>query len=327
MDIPDGRFWYVKQQVKSEMLNALRSRIERQHARNRVSGAHIHRLLKYIDPDNPNVLTIGFARRFATYKRATLLMSDLGWLKEIVDHDERPVVFVFAGKAHPADEPGQWLMHEIQRVANLPEFIGKILLVEGYDMDLASLLTSGVDIWLNTPVHPIEASGTSGMKAAINGTVNLSVLDGWWAEGYDGTQRLGHPAGVQQRRRRRARPPGRAHALRDPAGRRHPALLRARREARLLARLGEHLQALDGLDPAALQQRARAARLRLLVLRAGGGPGQRPSRRTTSRRRASSPSGRRGCAPPGPVSALRLANRLPTRWITTAGCSSRSTRS
>jgi starch phosphorylase len=187
MDIPDGRFWYVKQQVKSEMLNALRARIERQHTRNRISGAHVHRLLKFVDPNNANVLTIGFARRFATYKRATLLLSDLGWLREIVGRDEQPVVFVFAGKAHPADEPGQHLMQEIHRAANLPEFFGRILLVEGYDMDLASLLTSGVDIWLSNPIYPKEASGTSGMKAAINGTVNLSVLDGWWAEGYDGT--------------------------------------------------------------------------------------------------------------------------------------------
>lgn len=187
MDIPDGRFWYVKQRVKSEMLNALRSRVERQHVRNRVSGAHIHRLIKYINPEDPEVLTIGFARRFATYKRHTLLLSDLGWLKDIVDTDERPVVFIFAGKAHPADEPGQRLMQEVHRVANLPEFFGKILLVEGYDIDLGSLLTAGVDIWLNNPIYPLEASGTSGMKAAINGTVNLSVLDGWWAEGYDGT--------------------------------------------------------------------------------------------------------------------------------------------
>lgn len=187
MNIPDGRFWYVKQQVKSAMLTALCNRIERQHSRNRVSSAHIHRLLKYINPDNANVLTIGFARRFATYKRATLLFSDLGWLKEIVDHDERPVVFVFAGKAHPADQPGQSLMQEVHRVANLPDFFGKVLLVEGYDMDLGGMLTSGVDIWLNNPIYPMEASGTSGMKAAINGSVNLSVLDGWWAEGYDGS--------------------------------------------------------------------------------------------------------------------------------------------
>ena len=186
LEIPDGRFWYVKQQVKSEMLNALRRRVMRQHSRNRCSEAHIHRLMKRIDPDDANVLTIGFARRFATYKRATLLFTDLGWLRQIVDNDERPVVFIFAGKAHPADEPGQHLMQEVHRVANMPEFFGKILLVEGYDMDLGGSLTAGVDIWLNNPVYPLEASGTSGMKAAINGTVNLSVLDGWWAEGYDG---------------------------------------------------------------------------------------------------------------------------------------------
>ncbi|CAG0938477.1 glycogen phosphorylase [Gammaproteobacteria bacterium] len=186
LEIPDGRFWYVKQQVKSEMLNALRRRIERQHARNHCSSAHIHRLMKYIDPDDANVLTIGFGRRFATYKRATLLFNDLGWLRQIVDNDVRPVVFIFAGKAHPADEPGQHLMQEVHRVANMPEFFGKVLLVEGYDIDLAGVLTAGVDIWLNNPIYPMEASGTSGMKAAINGTVNLSVLDGWWAEGYDG---------------------------------------------------------------------------------------------------------------------------------------------
>lgn len=187
LDIPDGRFWYVKQQVKREMLEGLQRRIVNQHSRNRCSEAHIHRLMKYVDPENPNVLTIGFARRFATYKRATLLFSDLGWLRQIIDNDERPVVFIFAGKAHPADEPGKHLMQEIHRVANLPEFFGRILLIEGYDMSLGSSLIAGVDIWLNNPIYPLEASGTSGMKAAINGTVNLSVLDGWWAEGYDGS--------------------------------------------------------------------------------------------------------------------------------------------
>jgi starch phosphorylase len=187
MDIPDGRFWYVKQRVKSDMLGVLRVRLTRQHQRNRVSGAHLQRLLKYVDPENPDVLTIGFARRFATYKRHTLIFNDLNWLREVVDRDERPVVFIFAGKAHPADEPGQRLMQEVHRVANLPEFFGRLLLVEGYDIDLGNLLTSGVDVWLNNPIYPLEASGTSGMKAAINGSVNLSVLDGWWAEGYDGS--------------------------------------------------------------------------------------------------------------------------------------------
>ena len=168
------------------MLAGLRERLRRQHARNQLSEAHAHRLLKYLDPERPDVLTIGFGRRFATYKRATLLLQDLGWLKDIVDKDERPVVFIFAGKAHPADQPAQQLMRELHRVSNLPEFAGKLLLVEGYDMGLGRLLTSGVDVWLNTPVYPMEASGTSGMKAAINGNVNVSVLDGWWAEAYDG---------------------------------------------------------------------------------------------------------------------------------------------
>ncbi|MDP2324866.1 MAG: alpha-glucan family phosphorylase, partial [Gammaproteobacteria bacterium] len=162
-DIPDGRFWYVGQQVKAAMLRGLRERLTRQHSRNKLSEAHIHRLLKYLDPERPDVLTIGFGRRFATYKRATLLLHNLGWLKEIVDADDRPVVFVFAGKAHPADYPAQQLMQELHRVSNLPEFFGKLLLVEGYDMGLGRLLTSGVDVWLNTPVYPMEASGTSGM--------------------------------------------------------------------------------------------------------------------------------------------------------------------
>ena len=187
LDIPDGRFWYVNQRVKSNMFTSLRIRLERQYSRNNVSDAHIRRHLRYLDPDNPQVLTIGFARRFATYKRATLLFSNLDWLRRIVDHDERPVVFIFAGKAHPADDPGQQLLREVHNISNQPDFVGKVLLVEGYDMGLGRLLTAGVDVWLNTPIYPMEASGTSGMKAAINGTINFSVLDGWWAEAYDGS--------------------------------------------------------------------------------------------------------------------------------------------
>ena len=183
--IPDALFWDTSQKVKSQMLRVLRERLTQQYQRNGLSEAHVHRLLKFLDPDKPDVLTIGFARRFATYKRATLLMADLGWLEQLVRNEERPVLFVFAGKAHPADEPAQAMMREIQRVSSLPPFVGKMLLCEGYDLGLGRLMTSGVDIWLNTPVHPFEASGTSGMKAAINGTVNLSVLDGWWAEAYD----------------------------------------------------------------------------------------------------------------------------------------------
>jgi starch phosphorylase len=185
LDIPDEVYWQTNQKVKSQMLRVLRERLSLQYQRNGLSEAHVHRLLKLVDPDRPNVLMVGFARRFATYKRATLLLADLRWLEQLLASEDRPVVFVFSGKAHPADEPAQWMMREIQRISSQPPFIGKILLLEGYDMGLSRVLTSGVDVWLNTPVHPYEASGTSGMKAAINGTVNLSVLDGWWAEAYD----------------------------------------------------------------------------------------------------------------------------------------------
>ena len=197
MSIPDEQFWATNQLSKRQVLHALRARLIQQCTRNGLSEAHIHRLLRHVDPENPNVLTIGFARRFATYKRSTLLFSNLGWLESLVTSEERPILFVFAGKAHPADEPGQWLMREIQRISNQPPFIGKILLVEGYDIGMGRLLTSGVDVWLNTPIHPFEASGTSGMKAAINGTVNLSVLDGWWAEAYDGANGWGIPPSAE----------------------------------------------------------------------------------------------------------------------------------
>ena len=196
VDIPDERFWATNQTVKRQMLRVIRERLYRQHTRNGLSEAHIHRVLKLVSSGDPDVLTIGFGRRFATYKRATLLMTDLRWLEQLVSLEGRPVLFVFAGKAHPADEPAQWMMREIQRISSQPQFIGKILLLEGYDMGISRLLTSGVDVWLNTPVHPFEASGTSGMKAAINGTVNLSVLDGWWAEAYDGKNGWGIPPAV-----------------------------------------------------------------------------------------------------------------------------------
>ena len=184
--IPDHLLWSVHQSIKAQMLHLVRFRISQQHARNHGSEAHLDRMLKLADPANPNVLTIGFARRFATYKRATLLFEDVGWLREIVSGSKRPVLFVFAGKAHPADQPGQDYLRRVTEIARMPEFEGHVLLVEGYDLHLARRLVSGVDVWLNNPVYPLEACGTSGMKAGMNGVINLSVLDGWWGEGYDG---------------------------------------------------------------------------------------------------------------------------------------------
>ncbi len=184
--IPDYLYWSVRQSMKSQMLYLVRHRISQQHLRSHGSQAHVDRMLRLADPENPKVLTIGFARRFATYKRATLLFQNLAWLKQLISDPQRPVVFIFAGKAHPADEPGQALIRRIAEVAAMPEFMGHILMVEGYDLRLARRMVSGVDVWLNNPVYPLEASGTSGMKAAVNGVINLSVLDGWWGEGHEG---------------------------------------------------------------------------------------------------------------------------------------------
>jgi len=186
MDMPDHMYWSIRQQQKSRLLNSVRKRIREQHFRNQGSEAHLDRVLKLADPANPHALTIGFGRRFATYKRATLLFDDIDWLKEILGDPKRPVLFLFSGKAHPADEPGKAMIKRVIEVSRMPDFEGKILFVEGYDLRLARRLVAGVDVWLNNPIFPMEASGTSGMKAAFNGAINLSVLDGWWDEGYHG---------------------------------------------------------------------------------------------------------------------------------------------
>jgi len=182
--IPDHVFWSVHQYLKTRMLHLVRYRIRQQHNRNQGSEAHIDRLFRYANPDDPNVLTIGFGRRFATYKRAALLFENLDCLRQILSDPLQPVLFLFTGKAHPADGPGQELIRRIVQLSRMPEFEGKILFVEGYDLRLARRLVSGVDVWLNNPLYPLEASGTSGMKAGMNGVLNLSVLDGWWGEGY-----------------------------------------------------------------------------------------------------------------------------------------------
>ncbi len=181
--VPDERFWETSQAVKAKMLDAVRQRLEREYRRKGLSLAQLARITRLLDPTRPDVLTIGFARRFATYKRATLLLRDRARLARLLNDPDRPVVLLFAGKAHPADEPGKQVLREIRQLMTSPEFIGRIIFLEDYDLQLARSLVSGVDVWLNTPIAPLEASGTSGIKAAINGRLNLSVLDGWWAEG------------------------------------------------------------------------------------------------------------------------------------------------
>ncbi len=206
--IPDQMFWSVRQYLKSQLLHMVRHRIREQHFRNQGSESHLDRLLRFADPDNPNVLTIGFGRRFATYKRAALLFNDLDALRRLLGDPQRPVVFIYSGKAHPADQPGQEFIRTIARMGRMPEFEGKILLVEGYDLHLARRLVSGVDVWLNNPVFPMEASGTSGMKAGMNGVINLSVLDGWWDEGYQGDNGWAIKPASSAARHRAARPRG-----------------------------------------------------------------------------------------------------------------------
>ena len=166
------------------MLASVRERLQREYARKGLSPAQLRHVTRFLDPQRPDVLTIGFARRFATYKRAALLLRDRARLARLVNDPERPVLFLFAGKAHPADEPGKQVLREIKQLMLMPEFVGRVVFLEDYDLQLARWLVSGVDVWLNNPIAPLEASGTSGMKAAVNGRLNLSILDGWWAEGW-----------------------------------------------------------------------------------------------------------------------------------------------
>jgi len=180
------------------LLKIVRERATAQHKRNGCSAAQIERLVHQLAPNETDVLILGFARRFATYKRAALLFADPVRLAKLLNDPKRPVLLIFAGKAHPNDQPGKQLIQQIHEYSRRPEFEGKVILLEGYDVSLARLLVTGVDVWLNTPTYPLEASGTSGQKAGINGVINLSVLDGWWGEGYNGENGWGiAPHGAQ----------------------------------------------------------------------------------------------------------------------------------
>ncbi|MCC6125145.1 MAG: alpha-glucan family phosphorylase [Pirellulales bacterium] len=183
-EIDPGELWETHYAMKNLLLAFVRRRVSRQCRRRGESDEAVEAARNILDP---NVLTIGFGRRFATYKRAALVLTDPDWLSEIVGDRQRPLQIVFAGKAHPADEPGKQI---IQRIANLrhdPRFAGRIAFVEDYDINVCRHMIQGVDVWLNNPRRPLEASGTSGQKAVLNGALNLSILDGWWAEACDGT--------------------------------------------------------------------------------------------------------------------------------------------
>ena len=180
-NVPDEEIWNTRQTMKHKLVDYIRKQFSETWLKNQGDPSRIVSLMEKI---NPNALLIGFGRRFATYKRAHLLFTDLDRLSKIVNNPDRPVQFLFTGKAHPQDGAGQGLIKMIIEISRRPEFLGKIIFLENYDMQLARRLVTGVDIWLNTPTRPLEASGTSGEKALMNGVLNFSVLDGWWLEGY-----------------------------------------------------------------------------------------------------------------------------------------------
>ncbi|MFZ4455710.1 MAG: alpha-glucan family phosphorylase [Bacteroidales bacterium] len=179
--VGDEKIWNVRTTLKNKLISYIRNQFKDQWLKNQGDPSKV---VSIMDNINPNALIIGFGRRFATYKRAHLLFTDLERLSKIVNNEKFPVLFFFTGKAHPADGGGQALIKHIVEISRRPEFLGKIIFLENYDMLLAKRLVSGVDIWLNTPTRPLEASGTSGEKAEMNGVLNLSVKDGWWYEGY-----------------------------------------------------------------------------------------------------------------------------------------------
>jgi glycogen phosphorylase len=182
-DVDDGELWEVHQTLKSRLIDFTRRRIVSQAERRGEPSSVLSPLRRALSPDT---LTIGFARRFATYKRANLLVDDLEMIATLVNHPQMPVQVIFAGKAHPQDAPGKSILQQIANLTRDPRFAGKLVFIEDYDMNVGRHLVQGVDVWLNNPRRPLEACGTSGQKVVLNGALNLSVLDGWWAEAYDG---------------------------------------------------------------------------------------------------------------------------------------------
>ena len=181
--VPDEELWEVRRHLKRKLASFARERARAQWLTARRHPVQVVAAGVLLDP---YMLTIGFARRFATYKRGSLVLRDADRLMRLVNDEQRPVQIIFAGKAHPMDEPGKLIIQQVYRALKRAEFGGRIVFLEDYDINLARYLVQGVDVWMNNPRRPLEASGTSGMKAALNGGLNFSVLDGWWQEGYNG---------------------------------------------------------------------------------------------------------------------------------------------
>ncbi|HXT51876.1 MAG TPA: alpha-glucan family phosphorylase, partial [Thermoanaerobaculia bacterium] len=193
--IPGEELWQAHQAQKVRLGRFTQSRLREQLARHGRSPEELREVESFFRPE---ALTIGFARRFATYKRANLVFTDPHELRRLISDDERPVQILFAGKAHPADRPGQDLIQHIFQLSQQPPFRGRVFFLENYDMRVARMLVQGVDVWLNTPRRPLEASGTSGQKAGVNGALNCSVLDGWWPEAYDAENPNGWAVGREE---------------------------------------------------------------------------------------------------------------------------------
>src|SRR3569623_2270002 len=181
--VDPGELWETHHALKNLLLAFVRRRVSRQCRRRGESDDVVEAARNMLDP---NVLTIGFARRFATYKRADLLLTDIDRFYEMISDPNRPIQIILAGKAHPADEPGKQLIKRIANLRHDPRFAGRVAFIEDYDINTCRHMVQGVDVWLNNPRRPLEASGTSGQKVVLNGGLNLSILDGWWAEAYDG---------------------------------------------------------------------------------------------------------------------------------------------
>ena len=272
---PDGPLWEVHLAQKRHLARFLRSRLRDQFARHGLSPGELRKLEHTFDPE---VLTIGFARRFATYKRAGLLFSDLHRLRKLVGDAERPLQILLAGKAHPADKAGQELIQHIFQLSQSEALKGKVFFVEDYDMRVGRMLVQGVDVWLNTPRRPLEASGTSGMKAAMNGALNCSIADGWWPEGYDGENGWVIGSAAEDPTRdtsagkepmadeAKTRPRGRPGALRPARGADRADLLRPQR-GRASGRMAAADEGGDRHHHAEVRQRPHGARLRRARLR------------------------------------------------------------
>ena len=255
--ISDAELWETHVTLKTRLLDFVRRRAA---AEAELRGEDPSICLQLRRALSPDALTIGFARRFATYKRAGLIFEDENRLLDLVNNPKRPIQFVLAGKAHPKDFPGKELIQKVFRLSRDPRFLGKIVMVEDYDINVGRHLVQGVDVWLNNPRRPLEASGTSGQKVVLNGGLNLSILDGWWAEAYDGENGFAIGTTATHSRRRNSRPTRSTIAARRA---REPSDFNV-----LRARPGWHSHAMDQADEAgyshprlAVQRRSHGRRL------------------------------------------------------------------